>query len=70
VEIQPKSLDSIISGFQKTIKNLDAFISDGGKKVTTINNKVAGLEVKRGSIESDVRKATSISEKLKALIEE
>lgn len=73
--LTPKSLDIILSSFNKTVKQLDAFVSEQEKAADAKLAKAHTLHLEKLSLEGDVRshygaieRANTVKEKIAALI--
>lgn len=73
--LTPKSLDIILGSFNKTVKQLDAFVSEQEKVVDAKTAKAHALHLEKLALEGDVRehytaieRANVVKEKIAALI--
>lgn len=63
-----KSLDGILSTFNKALVSLDKFVAEGEKKVGVINAKVDVAQQKAASVAAEVEKAKAAAKNIKDII--
>lgn len=63
-----KALTGIIAGFQKTIRELDAFMAQADSRQKEIEGEVNKLNVEKSDLVEDWNQADTVKANLKALV--
>ena len=64
-----KNLGQILSGFTRTINQLDAFIQESNGAITYNAVTITDLQSKNADLNIEVQKAQGVADKLRELVE-
>lgn len=62
------TLNSILSGFNKTLKDLDTFTGKAVARVEAIDQKIESLESEGASLATDIAKANEVKANINRLL--